>query len=148
MVTWTCLVMHLVLLHQSCHGWGSALVNALMVVCYKLPKLTGVKLETTDVKPEMSVVIHQRHKTLMCNVSNERSSPKSAISLRGLWQPRRRQWQKRLLKSKLVLFQTSSPLFSCVPFVECCQFYLIWRLWTISKFRKKSFCLITSSVRR
>ena len=140
MVTWICLVMHLVLLRQSCHGWESALVNALMLVWYKSPILAGVKLETTDVKPAMSVVMHQRHKTLMCSVSNERSSPNSAISLRGLWQPRRRRWQKRHVKSKLVLFQTSSLLFRCVQFVKCCQFCLIWRLWTISNFRKKSFC--------
>ena len=136
MVTWTCLVMHLVLLHQSCHGWGSALVNALMLVCYKSPILAGVKLKTTDVKPAMSVVMHQRHKTLRCCVSNERSSPNSAKSLRGLWQPRRRRWQRRYLKSKLVFFQTSSLLFRRV---KCCQFCLIWRLWTISNFRKKSF---------
>ena len=132
--------MHLVLLRQSCHGWESALVNALMVVCYNSPILTGVKLETTDVKPAMSVVMHQRHKTSTCSVSNERSSLNSAISLRGLWQPRRRRWQKRHLKSKPVLFQTSSLLFRCVQFVNCCQFCLIWRLWTISNFRKKSFC--------
>ena len=134
MVTWICLVMHLVLLRQSCHGWGSAVVNALMLVCYNSSISTGVKLETTDVKPAMSVVMHQRHKTLMCSVSNERSLPNSAISLRGLWQPRRRRWQKRRLKSTLVLFQTSSLLFRCV------QFCLIWRLWTICNFRKKSFC--------
>ena len=140
MVTWICLVMHLVLLRQSCHGWESALVNALMLVCCKSPILAGVKLETTDVKPAMSVVMHQRCKTLMCSVSNERSSPNSAISLRGPWQSRRRRWQKRHLKCKLVLFQTSSLLFRYVQFVKCCQFFLIWRLWTISKFRKKSFC--------
>ena len=132
--------MHLVLLRQSCHGWESALVSHWMVVCYNSSISTGVKLETTDVKLAMSVVMHQRHKTLMCSVSNERSSPNSGISLRGLWQPRRRQWQKRHLKSKLVLFQTSSLLFRCVQFVKCCQFSLIWRLWTISNFRKKSFC--------
>ena len=123
--------MHLVVLHQSCHGWGSALVNALMVVCYNSSISTGVKLETTDVKPAMNVVMHQRHKTLMCSVSNERSSPNSAISLKVLWQPRRRQWQKRHLKSKLV----------CVQFVKSCYFRLILRLWTISKFRiRNRFC--------
>ena len=140
MVTWICLVMHLVLLHQSCHGWGSALVNALMVVFYKSPKLTGVKPETTDVKPAVSVVMHQRHRTLMCSVSNEPSSPNSATIVKGFWQSRRRRWQKRHLKSKLGLSQTSSLLFRSVQLVKCCQFSSIWRLWAISKFRKKSFC--------
>ena len=144
MVNWTCLVMHLALLRQSCHGWGSALVNALMVVCHNSSILTGVKLKTTDVKPAMSVVMHQRHKTLMCCVSNERSSPNSAKSLMGLWQPRRRRWQRRYLKSKLVFFQTSSLLFRLVQFVKCCQFCLIWRLWTISNFRKISFLSLWS----
>ena len=140
MVIWICFVLYLVPLRQSCHGWGSAQVNALMLVCYNSRMKAGVKLETTDVKPAMSVVMHQRHKTLMCSVSNERSSPNSAISLRGLWHPRRRRWQKRHLKSKLVLSQTSSLLFRCVQFVKCYQFCLIWRLWTTSNFRKKSFC--------
>ena len=150
MVTWICLVMLLVLLRQSCHGWESAVVNALMVVCHNSSISTGVKLKTTDVKPAMSVVMHQRHKTLMCSVSNERSSPNSAISLRGLWQPRRRRWQKRHLKSTLVLFQTEhhryySAVFNLSNVVNFAWFDVCGLYLTSEKNR---FVLITSSIKR
>ena len=140
--------MHLVLLRQSCHGWESALVNALMLVCCKSPMLAGVKLETTDVKPAMSVVMHQRRKTLMCSVSNERSSPNSAISLRGPWQSRRRRWQKRHLKSKLVLFQTAniiviiSPAMFNLSNVVNFSWFDVFGLYLSSE--KNRFVLITS----
>ena len=140
MVTWICLVMYLVLLHQTCHGWGSALVIALMLVCYNSSISTGVKLETTDVKSAMSVVMHQRHKTLMCSVSNERSSPNSAISLRGLWHPRRRRWQKRRLKvhwSSFKHHRYCSAVFNLSNVVNFAWFD-VCGLYLTSE--KKSFC--------
>ena len=145
MVTWICLVMHLVVLHQSCHGWGSALVNALMLVCYNSSISTGVKLETTDVKPAMSVVMHQRHKTLMCSVSNERSSPNSAISLRGLWQPRRRRWQKRHLKKYTVPL---SNIIAIIPLCSICQiaWFDVCGLYLTSE--KNRFVLVAPSIKR
>lgn len=47
----------------------SAVVSAIMEKCYNSQILAGMKVETTDVKPAMSVAIHQRLSTLMCNVS-------------------------------------------------------------------------------
>ena len=139
--------MHLVVLRQSCHGWGSALVNALMLVCYNSSISTGVKLETTDVKPAMSVVMHQRHKTLLCSVSNERSSPNSAISLRGLWHPHRRRWQKRHLQVHWSSFKHHryySAVFNLSNVVNFAWFDVCGLYLTSEKNR---FVLITSSIK-